>query len=154
MVKFHKSNQNGDSIKPIKKSLKKLPKTKQLEKDKKLSKKKLSKHQENEENGVHEDTEDVITFENGDGVVDEVVDNTSDHNSVDEEEEEKTSSKPANHIIKVLEPKLTIEPIYTGGKVQLTNNDKNIYSLCNNEIVVYSLEENKIIRKITQVCVP
>jgi shikimate kinase len=53
-------------------------------------------------------------------------------------------------IVKVLTPILKIEPIYTGGKIQLKHQN-TMYTLCNNQVIHFSMSEKKILDRITQV---
>ena len=70
-------------------------------------------------------------------------------------EEEKTSNtvqiKKNNKITKVIKPIYQLQMIYTGGKVLLSPNEKDLYCSCNNTVNVFNLEKNVIINTISQV---
>lgn len=166
MVKQKESFEKAPVVKPVSKKLKKLriinntghkkksikgtqPIKSQNHKNK--DQPEPNDFEEAEENNVHE----IDAQDNGN---DEIVSEVSEENINEEETklEEPTEPEPAiekNQLIKALSPGFIISAIYTGGKIQLSSMEKELYSICNNEIVCFSLEDKKVKRKITQVIV-
>lgn len=164
MVKQKESFEQSGIAKPVSKKLKKVNIPDELKSKKKAIKPANLNKASNSQNKA-EYSKDVVyeeenhedhEIDNQDADENEIISEVeeSEENIEESKQEEGLEPEPIkekNQLIKNLTPEFIISAIYTGGKIQLSNLEKDIYSICNNEIVCFSLDENKIKRKIVQV---
>lgn len=157
----------GDMRKPVKKTINKTQKRKDMAAKVKMLRKKAGKvqHEDQEDNNDYEQQEEQ--FENEEEEIQEQEMNDGqdyqeeeqpeaymqEENEVEPAEEEKEGpvvARPSTNLVKVLKPVLENGPIYTGGRILLSP-ENDLFCLCNSQIVIYSLETRTVKKKIVQV---
>ena len=76
------------------------------------------------------------------------------HDEADQNEEEEKQSGGELTFCKIIKPTFELDAIYTGGKIEVGESEKNLYAICNFTISVYNFEQKKVIHTIKQVRAP
>lgn len=165
-----KTNLQGpkDAIKkPVTKKISKLQRLKKINSNSKKLKKRdqepieepqednntydIPEEQINDEVDDEQNDEMVDVQENGTNQQEEEVMEAEANEKHDEEDDTEDKVRPATNLVRVMNPILESGPIYTGGKIELSTPDNDLFCLCSNEIVVYSLESKSVKKRIKQV---